>query len=397
MELIVFEDDLVRNFYPLTYTKPSFLLLNGMKTFLSSIKEFFAPDHFSLIIREYLKPLVSKYTKGEPEFDGSVIFSNSLLLTDMLKLPKEDEFIVSSKGRVAVAKLKGKKARRFAKKIKPDRSLAKVYEIPGLILEYPWELILFEERLKSQLPSIGSNISDCKVLGDSSKLTIKNSEIEPYCVFDVRSGPIMVDGARIESGTRITGPAYIGKGARLMGAKVKSSIIMEEVRLGGEVDTSIIEGYTNSAHRSYIGHSYISSWVNIGAGSVTSDLKNTYGAIKMWINGSRVDTGMLKLGSFIGEGVKISIGTMIYCGKKVGPFSQLHGHVLEDVPSFTLYAKSLGYDSFELYLDSAIRTQERMMKRRGLNMDESYRKMVKYLFDLTKEERAKVRKGKFNI
>ena len=400
MELFVFEDELVRRFYPLTLTKPAFSLLYGARTILDSIGSTFSPDHVSFRVRDYLRPLVSsRYGPSEPEFDGYVLFANALLKPKRIE-PKADEFILTSRGRVALAKLKGEKARRFSDSLKPDRTIAEVYEAPDLLFEYPWELISFTEVLKSQLPSGGPRqVDSCTVLGDPSKLVVKDSEVEPYCTFDTRNGPIFIDGAKLESGTRVEGPAYIGRGARLMGAKVKSSVIMEEVRLGGEVDTSVVEGYSNSAHKSYLGHSYVSSWVNVGAGSVTSDLKNTYGTVKMNLDGRRIDTGLLKLGSFIGEGVKASIGTMIYCGKRIGPFSHIHGYVLEDVPSFTIYAKGLGSEPTELYLESAIRTQRRMMARRGVELDDGYKAMMEALFRLTEEERAKagVKKGGFKI
>ncbi|MEM1891463.1 MAG: glucose-1-phosphate thymidylyltransferase, partial [Nitrososphaerota archaeon] len=147
------------------------------------------------------------------------------------------------------------------------------------------------------------------------------------------------------------------------------------------------------------GHSYIGEWVNLGAGTSNSDLKNTYGTIKMDVGGRTHDTGNIFVGTFVGDHVKTAIGTYIFSGKKIGVSSHLYGIVSEDVPSFTAYAKTLGAKPTEIYLESAIETARRMMRRRNVQLSRTYEDMLRKVFKLTEQERSKagVVKGKFLI
>ncbi|HYX71328.1 MAG TPA: hypothetical protein VE732_01035, partial [Nitrososphaera sp.] len=151
-------------------------------------------------------------------------------------------------------------------------------------------------------------------------------------------------------------------------------------------------------HAGFIGHSHVGEWVNIGAMSATSDLKMTYGNIK--INrgkNKKVDTGHNKMGSFFADMVKTSIGTLIYSGLRIGVSSHLHGLVAQDVPSFTIYGKSIGARNVELILDSIIETQKKMMRRRNQTMTKAYEQMIKDIFAITTSDRKRtgVRRGKF--
>jgi glucose-1-phosphate thymidylyltransferase len=144
----------------------------------------------------------------------------------------------------------------------------------------------------------------------------------------------------------------------------------------------------------------VGEWVNIGAMTTTSDLKMTYGSIKMnSAAGKKVDTGQNKIGSFLADMSKTSIGTLIYSGRRIGVSSHLHGLVAQDVPSFTIYGSSIGAKNVELELHSAIETQRKMMSRRGQAMSKAYEQMTKDVFAMTfaDRKRASVRKSKFAI
>lgn len=166
-------------------------------------------------------------------------------------------------------------------------------------------------------------------------------------------------------------------------------------RVGGELEESVLHGYSNKRHYGFIGHSYVGEWVNLGAGTTNSDLKNTYGPIRMMVSGRRVETGEIFVGCFIADHVKTSIGTLIYGGRKVGVASHLHGVVGRDVPSFTHYAESLGAGAVELRIDSVVETAKRMMARRGLTLAPEEERLLRTLYELSREERerAGVSKG----
>ena len=215
--------------------------------------------------------------------------------------------------------------------------------------------------------------------------------------FDSRLGPVVVDeGASIESFSRVSGPCYVGLETRLHSALVRGGTsVFEGCKVGGEVENSIIMPHTNKAHLGYVGDSIVGEWVNVGAGSVFSNLKNTYGNVRTELEGRRVDTGMVKFGPVIGDMAKVTIGALIFAGKSVGVASQVTGLVQKNVPSFTYFDGGSGR-MVELILDSVLETQKRMMERRGMTLSKVLESLIRRLFLATRAERRKagVRKGR---
>jgi hypothetical protein len=134
--------------------------------------------------------------------------------------------------------------------------------------------------------------------------------------------------------------------------------------------------------------------------TTTSDLKMTYGNIKMDDGlGKKVDSGTSKVGSFFGDMCKTSIGTLIYSGRRIGVSSHLHGLVAQDVPSFAIYGSSIGASNVELEFESALETQKKVMARRNQRLTKAFEEMMRHVFSITAEERKKqkVRRAKFTI
>jgi len=277
------------------------------------------------------------------------------------------------------------------------------------LIAHPWDLvasckksILEDFRLEDEKGSKGEMDKQVIEYGDKSNLYLgEGAFVEAFSVLDVRNGPIYIgEESLVQSGSRITGPAYIGDKTVIASGLVREGCHIGDVcRVGGELDATILHGYTNKYHTGYIGHSYVGEWVNLGAATTNSNLKNTYGTVKVTVRGKEVDTNLVKVGCFIGDYVKTSIGTQIYTGKKIGVASHVHGFVTEDVPSFTLWAKSLGAKPTELYFDSVVKTQKRVFARRGIEQTKEDIELLKKLFRLTAKERrrAGVVKGRFEL
>ena len=170
--------------------------------------------------------------------------------------------------------------------------------------------------------------------------------------------------------------------------------IFDSCNVGGHVQNSIIMPFTNKAHHGYVGDSYVGSFVNLGAGSTFSNLKNTYGNVRLTVAGKKVDSGMLKLGPVIGDMAKLSIGSLVYAGKSVGVGSHVSGLASTDVPSFTYFDSARG-PGVELLLESTVETQRRMMERRGMTLGRAEERLMRRVFALTSKERrrAGVKKG----
>src|SRR5436190_22914514 len=130
--------------------------------------------------------------------------------------------------------------------------------------------------------------------------------------------------AVIAAFSRLEGPCYIGPQTHVLGAKIRSGTTLgPNCRIGGEVEESIIHGHSNKYHDGFLGHAYVGEWVNLGALTTNSDLKNDYSTVSVMMGGKSVDTGSTKVGSLIGDHVKTSIGTLMNTGSVVGTMAIL--------------------------------------------------------------------------
>ena len=274
----------------------------------------------------------------------------------------------------------------------PDTKNIKLFKqktLPITYLQYPWD---FFDKQPSIIEDDALNKTfrqDFTVLkpnrGNWPVLAHKDGVyIERYTYIDTRKGPVIIhSNVEIHAFTRLSGPSVIREGSILMSSLIReNTVIGPTCKIGGETGDSIIDGYSNQAHKSYIGHSYVGQWVNIGAFTVTSDLKNTYGEIKFDYFGKKINTERIKIGAFIGDYAKTGISTAIMSGKLIGCFSQVIGLVNRSIPPFTIWN---GYkqELYEIYLDSVIKTQIRMYSRRRKKQSKYERIYIEKLFKET--------------
>ena len=210
-----------------------------------------------------------------------------------------------------------------------------------------------------------------------------------YLVANSSNGPIIIDrGASVGPYCYLRGPVYIGPDARIIEhAAIKDRVAVgRTTKIGGEVEASTIEPYTNKQHHGFLGHSYVGSWVNLGAGTCNSDLKNTYGTVVMEYPDGRYQTNMQFLGCIIGDFAKTAINTSIFTGKLIGACSMLYGYVTRNVPSFVNYARAFGQIT-EVSLDVLIATQSRMFARRNIVQQDAHIELLRDMYEQTKHER----------
>ena len=168
--------------------------------------------------------------------------------------------------------------------------------------------------------------SGALILGDETDVKVGNATIEPGVVFDVRHGAVVIrDGAEVRHGTRLEGPCWIGEHARVVGGFIRHSVIGPHAVVRGEVSSSIFTGYCNKAHDGFVGHTVLGHWVNLGALTTTSNLKNTYGPVRLETPAGPRDTGRQFVGSFIGDHAKTAIGTMLSTGTIIGAGASVFG------------------------------------------------------------------------
>jgi UDP-N-acetylglucosamine diphosphorylase/glucosamine-1-phosphate N-acetyltransferase len=255
-------------------------------------------------------------------------------------------------------------------------------EIEGLALRGTYDLLTATEHFLAadcadflasgdQDPIMDGSI----VLGDPTDVISRGALVEPGVVFDVRNGVIVLEeGVEVRHGTRLEGPLYAGSRTRLLGGFIRASVFGPWCVVRGEVAASVFNGYANKAHDGFVGHSILGHWVNLGAGTTTSNLKNTYGEVRLTVEGKAIDTKRTNLGSLIGDHAKVAIGTMLPTGAVIGAGANVFGgQVPKYVPPL-----SWGVTGQET-LDEAgfLRIAERVMPRRQVEFTEQRRESLR--------------------
>lgn len=216
--------------------------------------------------------------------------------------------------------------------------------------------------------------------------------IGDYAAIDTSQGPILLDeNVQVGPFCYLSGPVYAGRSTRVIEhAALKDGVSLgHTVKIGGEVEASVIEPYTNKQHHGFLGHSYLGSWINLGAGTCNSDLKNTYGKINIQYGEKKMATGMQFLGCFMGDYSKTAINTSIFTGKVIGVCSMMYGFVTSNVPSYVNYARLFGQTSL-LPPDVMINTQQRMFARRKVEQRECDKQLIRDMYEFSADERESV-------
>ena len=428
MTIVLFDDTSQERFNPISLTRALFDIKIGCLTPFERLR-FQKP---MLLTKEYLQDITRLRHAATPvneiEYDKANLYLNSLFLPkDVIlnKLIATNSQFVLIMGNVVLAARVGKSDSEYisgciiagreidTRKLEASKNKVKDLADLGVLYKDNWDLISnISKVLSLQMASNSTKISGHKKLngqhefkkrkGVGSLFVHEESVVDDSTVFDTVNGGIYIGPGTVVSQSTILGPTFIDENTQVKPYSIiSSSYIGKSCRVAGEIDSGIVMDFTNKSHSGYIGHSYIGEWVNLGANTTTSDLKMTYGPVSMtpYHGKGKVNTQLIKLGSFIGDMVKTSIGTNIYGGLRLGVSSHLHGFITEDVPSFVIFGQGLGSENVEMELTSAIRTQQRMMSRRNIELTVEYQKMIEMVFKRTAIDRSdkRIKAKKFRI
>jgi len=270
----------------------------------------------------------------------------------------------------------------------------------GQLLKYPWELVEHNPAaLRADLPWFGHQPdfkaapADATVLGPPEQLLVhREAELEAFVAVDTRQGPVILDrGAVVHSFTRLEGPCYVGPGSVVLGAKLRGGTLGPQCRVGGEFEASILQGYTNKYHDGFLGHSYVGAWVNLAAGTQISDLRNDYGQVGGTIAGSKVLTGLSKVGAFLGDTTTTGLNTLLNTGTVAGAFCSLlpTGSLLpRTIPSFCQYNQGQLQERWDL--QQLFTSAATAMRRRGRELTAAHTDFLIGLYEQTAEQRRQV-------
>lgn len=384
MNIILFEDEKVANFYPISRLRTVDEIRTGRWTQKERAFRLFKKEPLSYSLRENYG--------DEFKVEEDSIFLNSRL--------KDYSFFENLENNTCIVNRDGEilayRGNKIIEKDKLEGFKVATEEIP--LYNFIWDVIAdLPKRLvgdlagDSSLGKIASQIGHLVHVRNKSNVYIGNDvRLGEGVVLDAEDGPVWIeDNVLVECHSFIKGPVYIGKGSKIKpGCILDVAAIGDVVKLSGEIEESIFQGYSNKQHLGFLGHSFIGEWVNFGAGTTNSDLKNNYSKVRVTLEEKKYETGMQFLGSIIGDHTKAAVNTTFNTGTIVEPFCNLFGRSYPPkyVPPFIWW----GGDYEEYKLDKAIETATRVMERRDKKLDENYKKRIQNLFSETKALREEI-------
>lgn len=407
--ICIFEDEKYQQLQPLTYFRPSYHLKCGILSLHRKIRRNYPDVRVELNTRSYLRNLIKQNHPDEivdHVKSDSMLFLNGRILVDdnlykTIPLDGNDEIFTSNNTFIA-ARVSGKNLESVSASLKDVLSINDFPELPQseidiTIINYPWDLVQHnEQELISDYKKLSieneNQIKDFPGVYFLNKQDIfigKDVKIKPGVVFDAEDGPIYIgDNVLIMHNASIQGPAFIGQNSVVkMNATIYHNTSIGKVcKVGGEIENTIIHSYSNKQHNGFLGNSYLGSWVNLGAGTTNSDLKNNYGNIKVFVNNTLIDSGKQFVGLTMGDHSKAAINVSFNTGTVVGVSSNVFGGTFPPkyLPSFC-WGGSEALTTYDI--DRSIEVAERVMQRRDVTLTEIDKELFRTVFRLTESER----------
>jgi len=254
------------------------------------------------------------------------------------------------------------------------------------LLSFPWQLIEFNSDVIAddfaRMPLRGQSddavvYPGVHIVNPDQVVLGEKSVVRAGAVLDATDGPIVIaDRATIMPNAVLVGPCYVGSGTIVNPAArlLAGSSIGAVCKVGGEISETIIAAYSNKQHDGFLGNSYLGEWVNIGAATNNSDLKNNYSNVRMWCAGSERDTGRQFLGLLMGDHTKTGINVLFNTGTVVGFNCNVYSSEMpaKFVPSFSW---GHGESLIRYELDRAVQTAAVVMERRKVRFTPAHREL----------------------
>jgi UDP-N-acetylglucosamine diphosphorylase/glucosamine-1-phosphate N-acetyltransferase len=419
MQICLFEDIYFDHFEPMILTRPTYNLFCGIHTLRDKVKRAYPGIDIVFHTRGYLEAFIGlknpTFKVNKIEHDECLFINGRVIAPpDIAKIVKIDavgDRLYLNGETIIAAKVSGKKLDNVKESLNDLFTISNFDGIPVEQVDvkyatYIWDLIhnnrkeiINDFSAYMSVNKIGpkdrvrGQVHESAVLIEKENIYIhETARIMPGAVIDASEGPVFINAdAIIFPNAVLEGPVCIGRGTKVKPcAMIYNGVTVGKVcKVGGEIEGSIISPYSNKQHSGFMGHAYIGSWVNIGADTNNSDLKNNYGTIKITVNGEQVDSGQQFLGLIFGDHSKTAINTMFNTGTVVGFSSNIFGPGFPDkyVPSFAWGGSEMmtTYD-----IEKSIETAKRVVQRRNKFISEIEEKLFRKVFDLTQKQRRKM-------
>jgi UDP-N-acetylglucosamine diphosphorylase/glucosamine-1-phosphate N-acetyltransferase len=419
MAIIIFEDEGCRRLQVLNHARPTCDLRCGALTLRERVAATLAhlgdAQTLALLCRPHLMECYSQGSFGTAlsQSEPLVLVNGRALdlgwLPELLAAPADTALLCE--GELLGARLRPALASAVMPYLRQQRAaeaaaelgrFARLRETRATLLAFPWDLIahngeqivrdaqLLQARGCLPFAQIAERFPGVVAQRPEQIFVSPDSRLDGPVVLDARDGPVIIEGAHVEPFSFIQGPTYVGPGALIASARVRGETSIGPVcRIGGEVEASIVQGFSNKHHDGFLGHSFLGEWVNIGAMTTTSDLKNTYGTIRVVLEGEgQLDSGTIKLGAFLGDHVKLGIGLHLTGGSVIGFGSNIFGihSAPKTVPPFIW-----GGEVFREYrIDGMVEVARKVMGRRKRALEPAYEAVLRTVFAQTRPSRSAI-------
>ena len=391
MNYILFEDAITYNLRPFSLNHASFEMRCGIYSNIQRVINILQPqDKLYLVVRQDIENIVRERYPDlivNPQIIPSGLMLNGATIWNKKNIEKIDaNKSYSSTGRIiAISREVSTDLDKFYDLLK--ESIQVTLDIDVIHIEYLWDLIfnsskvLFEDSMTLGDNQNNYNIHSSVIIDGQHNITFnKNVNIGAGVILDSSNGPIIFDeDVKVDIGALIQGPIYIGKHSTINpGAKLRGNISIGPVcKIGGELEDVILQGYTNKQHDGYLGHSFLGEWINLGANTNNSDLKNNYSTIRMNISKDlEINTLKQFLGVFIGDYTKTGISTMLNSGTFIGVGANVFG--AEFQPKY-IESFQWGRDD-KTDFDKFISTCEKVKERRNIKLTKHEINLLKNIY-----------------
>lgn len=390
MNVILFDqENSWKNLLPLTYTRPVSEIRIGILT----IKQKWDAElntNSSYSTKSFLSKKFPLNEQPESFFINSSLCPTPALLADIKKLKPLQALVKNNEMLAFVGEASHLKTLNDIEKIEFKGDILNivnvwdVFQKNGDALKLDFELLT--KNKKSQPLS-----NTVTVIGDKNLIFLEEGAKAEACIFNTISGPIyLAKDAEVMEGSAVRGPFALGEHSALkLNTKIYgATTIGPHCKVGGEVNNSVIFGFTNKAHDGFLGNSVLGEWCNLGADTNNSNLKNNYGNVKLfnYLQIKPVDTGLQFCGLIMGDHSKSGINTMFNTGTVVGVGANIYGGSFPPthIPSFN-WGGSEGFETYRL--DKMFETAEKVFERRSLKFDIIEKEILSEVFEKTKEFR----------
>ena len=414
----IFEDNQFSQFLPLVYFRPVYDLRCGISSLKEKILRAYPRTSVSLQCRESLalsvrvresQCSINEIPATECLFINGRVLADETISNKVLLTAKKNVLYVSN-GQFIAAYVSGNYLERIKKKLNSPLSISDFEDLPKIEIDvetvsYPWDLIqkngtqiekdfefIAKKAGKRKTRIEGKVYPGVHMMGKKNIIIEKGAVIKSGSVFDAEEGPIYIGkNVNVFPQSTIIGPVCILDGSTIkVGAQIYENTSIGPVcKIGGEVEGSIIHGYSNKQHAGFLGHSYLGSWVNLGASTNTSDLKNNYGKVKVQIGTEQIDTDLTLVGLTMGDYSKSAIGTTFNTGTVVGVCCNVFGTGFPPkyIPSFTWCGTQKPYQAYDI--EKAITVARLVMSRRKIELSDAESDLLREVYRGTVEERRR--------